>query len=158
MPVPPSMSELHLMGFEAYGVSIAIGVRNRELLPRIQEVLPPGWRNHDPEDAGEYFAVVADAAGTYQILFTNGFVSGSSDLDVALDVLDTSIRSHIAQHAPAHIFVHAGVVAHRGHAVLIPGMTFSGKTTLVAELVRAGATYYSDEYAALDEDGLVHPY
>jgi hypothetical protein len=34
----------------------------------------------------------------------------------------------------------------------------SGKTSLVAELVRAGATYYSDEYAVLDMFGRVHPY
>ena len=43
-------------------------------------------------------------------------------------------------------------------AILIPGPSFSGKTTLVAALVRAGAAYYSDEYAVLDERGLVHPY
>src|SRR4030095_4430068 len=30
--------------------------------------------------------------------------------------------------------------------------------TLVAELVRAGATYYSDEYAVLDSRGRVHPF
>jgi hypothetical protein len=29
---------------------------------------------------------------------------------------------------------------------------------LVAELVRAGATYYSDEYAVLDDEGWVHPF
>ena len=34
----------------------------------------------------------------------------------------------------------------------------SGKTTLVKALVEAGATYYSDEYAVLDERGRVHPY
>jgi hypothetical protein len=28
----------------------------------------------------------------------------------------------------------------------------------VAELVRAGCTRYSDDYAVLDEDGFVHPY
>jgi len=28
----------------------------------------------------------------------------------------------------------------------------------VAELIRAGATYYSDEYAVLDGDGMVHPF
>ncbi|MGH7408750.1 MAG: hypothetical protein ACREKF_12185, partial [Candidatus Methylomirabilales bacterium] len=33
-----------------------------------------------------------------------------------------------------------------------------GKTTLVAALVRAGATYYSDEYAVFDARGRVHPY
>jgi hypothetical protein len=29
---------------------------------------------------------------------------------------------------------------------------------LVTELVKNGATYYSDEYAVLDENGLVHPF
>ena len=29
---------------------------------------------------------------------------------------------------------------------------------MVAELVRAGATYYSDEYAVIDANGRVHPY
>jgi hypothetical protein len=37
-------------------------------------------------------------------------------------------------------------------------MSFSGKTTLVRALVEAGAVYYSDEYAMLDEAGRVHPY
>jgi hypothetical protein len=32
------------------------------------------------------------------------------------------------------------------------------KTHLVAELVKAGAAYFSDEYAVLDEDGWVHPF
>src|SRR5262249_27415593 len=34
----------------------------------------------------------------------------------------------------------------------------SGKSRLVEALVRAGATYYSDEYAVLDGRGRVHPY
>jgi hypothetical protein len=50
------------------------------------------------------------------------------------------------------------VVGWRGQAILVPGTSFSGKTTLVAELVRAGAVYYSDEYAVLDEKGRVHPF
>ncbi len=37
-------------------------------------------------------------------------------------------------------------------------MSFSGKTTLVRALVDAGAVYYSDEFAALDETGRVIPY
>jgi hypothetical protein len=41
---------------------------------------------------------------------------------------------------------------------VIPGSSFCGKTTLVAELVRLGATYYSDEYAVVDPQGMVHAY
>ena len=41
---------------------------------------------------------------------------------------------------------------------MLPGRSFSGKTTLVLELVRAGATYYSDDYAVFDARGRVHPF
>jgi hypothetical protein len=41
---------------------------------------------------------------------------------------------------------------------VIPGRSFSGKSTLTAELVKAGMTYYSDEYAVLDAQGRVHHY
>jgi hypothetical protein len=42
--------------------------------------------------------------------------------------------------------------------VLIPGRSFSGKTTLVRAFLEVGAVYYSDEYAVLDREGQVHPY
>ena len=64
----------------------------------------------------------------------------------------------MAERAREHLFVHAGVVAWGGKAVIIPGRTFSGKSSLVAALVRAGATYFSDEYAVFDSDGTVYPY
>jgi hypothetical protein len=68
------------------------------------------------------------------------------------------IALHVAEASPVRTFVHAGVVGWGNQAILIPGRSFSGKTTLVAELVRAGATYYSDEFAVLDTRGMVYPY
>ena len=79
-------------------------------------------------------------------------------LDIALDHLDSVLRTRIALNAPGRIFVRAGVVGCGGGALLLPGGSFTGKTTLVAALVRAGAVYYSDEFALLDDDGLIHPY
>ena len=60
--------------------------------------------------------------------------------------------------APGFTFVHAGVVDAGGCGIVIPGRSYTGKSTLVAELVRLGATYVSDEYAVLDPSGLVHPF
>jgi hypothetical protein len=60
--------------------------------------------------------------------------------------------------AEGYLFVHAGVVGWQGRAIVIPGRSFTGKTSLVTALVRAGATYYSDEYAIFDPQGRVHPY
>jgi len=54
--------------------------------------------------------------------------------------------------------IHGGVVGHEGRVILLPGSTGAGKSTLVAELVRQGASYFSDEYALIDAAGRVHPY
>jgi hypothetical protein len=75
-----------------------------------------------------------------------------------LDTFESDLQLHVADHAVRSVFVHAGVVGWRGRALLLPGRSGAGKTTLVAELIRAGATYYSDEYAVLDDRGRVRPY
>jgi hypothetical protein len=57
------------------------------------------------------------------------------------------------------VLVHAGAIEWEGRAALFPAPMESGKTTLVAGLVRAGARYLSDEAAAIDPHTLlVHPF
>jgi hypothetical protein len=80
------------------------------------------------------------------------------DLDETLELLASDMELYVAETSPTRVFTHAGVVGWRGRAIVFPGKSFSGKTTLVAELVKAGATYYSDEYAVFDAQGRVHPY
>ncbi len=75
-----------------------------------------------------------------------------------METVLSSLELWVAEHARRAVFVHAGCVAAGGSAILIPGYSFSGKTTLTAALVRAGALYYSDEYAVIDHRGLVRPY
>ncbi len=75
-----------------------------------------------------------------------------------LATLQQDLMVHVANFAPDHVFLHAGVVAVGGRAIVLPGPSFAGKTTLTSALVRAGATYYSDEYAVLSPQGLIHPY
>jgi hypothetical protein len=77
---------------------------------------------------------------------------------MALVLMETQIRSWVAMQAPEMIFVHAGVVTREGRAIVMPGDSFAGKTTLVEALVRRGADYFSDEFAVFDQQGLVHPY
>jgi hypothetical protein len=79
-------------------------------------------------------------------------------LDRALDALEKDIRLFLVDHARDWIFVHAGVVGWRGKAIVLPAQSKEGKSTLTLELVRAGAIYYSDEFAVLDLSGRVHPF
>jgi hypothetical protein len=85
-------------------------------------------------------------------------VARTRDLDAILEILERELQLYVAEHARRRVFVHAAVVGWRGRAIVIPGRSESGKTTLVKALVEAGATYYSDEYAVLDERGRVHPF
>jgi hypothetical protein len=82
----------------------------------------------------------------------------TSCLAEALQALTSDIQIHVAKFCKERLFVHAGVVGWRGHAVMIPGLSGTGKTSLVISLLKAGAVYYSDEYAVFDRDGRVHPY
>jgi hypothetical protein len=64
----------------------------------------------------------------------------------------------VVQHLTNLRAVHAGTLFLGGRALLLPGATHTGKSSLVAELVRQGATYFSDEYALIDAEGRAHPY
>jgi serine kinase of HPr protein (carbohydrate metabolism regulator) len=79
-------------------------------------------------------------------------------LDLILETFAKHLKIHIAEMARHRVFVHAGAVEWHGRGIMIPGRSFSGKTSLVAELIKAGATYYSDEYAVLDRQGRMHPF
>jgi hypothetical protein len=90
-----------------------------------------------------------------------GALSGISVQVDKTDVVDTHERRlhmHLATKTRVVIYVHAGVVIWRGGAVVMPGRSYAGKSTLVHALVQAGAGYFSDEYAIIDQSGLVHPF
>lgn len=81
-----------------------------------------------------------------------------SDVCGARDALREELRRYVGFHTPDLFFVHAGTVAYRGSVIVLPGESFSGKSTLVRALVSAGAEFYSDEYAIFDRAGQVIQY
>jgi len=105
------------------------------------------FRLRSPTDTSGYIGCIGDEVTIEH-----------TKLQPVLEQLQRDLMVHVANQAPDRVFVHAGVVGWRGRALVFPGRSFAGKTTLVTELVKAGATYYSDEYAVIDADGRVHPY
>jgi hypothetical protein len=82
----------------------------------------------------------------------------TTDSEEVFEALESNLNMFLGEWARNRVFVHAGVVGWKGRAIMLPAKTYSGKSTLVAALLRAGATYYSDEFAVLDGRGYVHPY
>lgn len=143
--------------FEAYGVACAVSSSSDDLAEIAESVVPPLAAEVDPARATANFELDW-REGSIAVLVDGALLGATPDPDVAAGILDSAIRARIALRAPGRIFVHAGVVAAAGRAIVIPGPSFSGKTTLVAALLERGATYLSDEFAVLDGSGVVHPY
>src|ERR1041384_191717 len=154
------------LSLRAYGVRIGVRVDRAEALDHIRDYLPPQWQlSSSPVVERLYSLLVGGdqyhrrSVRRFNLVYGDGTrLNRSLELESVLKSLESDLQHYVAHAAPRRVFVHAGVIAWRGRAVLIPGRSFSGKTTLVAELVRAGAVYYSDEYAVLDPTGRVHPY
>lgn len=94
----------------------------------------------------------------YQLHKDGERVAGSFTKPEIFDCFESRIRLTIAEFAFGKVFLHAGVVGWKGKAIVLPGRSFHGKTTLVSELLKKGADYFSDEYAVLDENGFVYPF
>ncbi len=146
------------LGLEAYGVRLAVRTNSPSLLEDLPALLPPGWTPGEPADADHLFEATTEDGVAFHLELGRINSYPVPDPDFARRVIAREIQWCVARNSPNHIFVHAGAVAGRHSALLLPGMSFAGKTTLVAALVRAGAVYYSDEFAVLDADGAVHPY
>jgi hypothetical protein len=160
MADPVETDETTEIAFEAYGVRLSVDASEPAVLERIRQFLPPGSQPCPPESVECRFSLTRNRVGTYSINRNGKELNGTGNLhlDLALELFDSQLRIYLGRTAPDAIFIHAGAVSHRGVAMVMPGMSFAGKTTLVAALVRAGAVYYSDEYAVIDRDGFVTPY
>jgi len=153
------------LAFSSYGVRIAIRVNQSNLRGAIGALLPPGCTMLPPGPVERVYSLIVngshqqgDDEGFHLLYEDSKHLVKHRELTPILKFLAARLRRTVAELAPRRVFVHAGVVAHRGRAIVIPGPTMSGKSTLVSELLRHGAIYYSDEYAVLDADGMVYPF
>ena len=139
-----------------------IGIRasHTTAIPALKAVVPPGARFSDTHVVDSLYSVVIDEDRERMHSLYEDAECAARNADLAELLVEFRSRLHfkVAAGARTRLFVHAGVVGWQGGAIVIPGRTHSGKSTLVEALVRAGATYYSDEYAVLDDEGLVHPF
>ncbi|MCS6817794.1 MAG: hypothetical protein N2443_00130 [Blastocatellia bacterium] len=153
---PPRTDEFAL---RAYGVRIGIRTDDPYVLDRIRAYLPPGWKPVESSRVERLYVVRRGASSSTYILYADARqMLQTESLEQLLSNLALDLHFYIAERARDHLFIHAGVVGWGGRAIVIPGRSSSGKTTLVRALLHCGATYYSDEYAVFDRHGCVHPF
>jgi hypothetical protein len=150
-----------------YGVNVDIDVRHRcstlscktpELGDEVRWTMPPGAAVRNDGSAAAVRVSITCNGHDFTTTADGETIHRSPSVPAALHALDGAVRSGVALAAPGLVFVHAGSVAVDGRAIVLPGRSFAGKTSLVAALLGKGADYLSDEYAVLDANGGVHPY
>jgi hypothetical protein len=145
---------------------VTIGVRTNDplIVDELRARLPYGARPSTAKKVDFLFSLLVGRqrrAGvrSFHLLYSDGTQAARSlDLREVLDAFASRLRMTVAEHSKRVLFVHAAVVEWNGSAILIPGPSFSGKSTLALAFVNAGARYYSDEYAIVDESGLISPF
>jgi hypothetical protein len=160
---PASRPPASRASLESFGVRFGVESNRPEILASLGDFLPPIRVAAQLRPRDRVYSLItstaAGAAGDVHRLYVDSRLQfASADPLDLFDHVEGDLQIHLGEMARRFVFVHAGVVAWNGTAIVIPGTSFCGKSTLVAALVRAGATYFSDEFAVLDECGAIHPY
>ena len=150
---------------KSYGVRIGIRSNDPRGLDLVWQHLPHQCEVVDASVVDRLYSIIVGGQGPranvrrFNLLYADHVrLARSVDIEEVLERLESDLRLFVAEVARHRVFVHAGVVGWRGKAIVIPGRSYSGKSTMVSELVKAGAVYYSDEYAVFDSRGRVYPF
>lgn len=134
------------------------------MLQSIVERLPPGFSPPLSVTVDRLYSVISGGSEARGVRRFHMLYQGSTrlmrtlDATELLDALDDDLKLYVARWAKACLCIHAGAVGWKGSGIVMPGGSHSGKTTLVEAFLRAGATYYSDDCAFIDDHGFVHPF
>jgi hypothetical protein len=147
-----------VLGIRAFDSSIRVECPSAEILETLNRYLFPPLPRSEPSASPDIDVHIENMADEFNVRLNGEPVAHTVTLrDAALatvKALDEAVVHRLRNFHP----VHAGAVIVQGRALLLPGSTHAGKSSLVAELLRRGASHLSDEYALIDSEGRAHAY
>lgn len=152
-------SSRFVFGLRAFDCVVRFDCPNSEVRDALNRYIFPPFPRSEAELALPDIVVrlEQDARGISILLNERLVASGATLRDATLATIK-AVDDAIVPCLRKFRAVHAGAVLIKDRAVLLPGSTHAGKSSLVAELLRRGASCYSDEYALIDGTGGLHPY
>jgi hypothetical protein len=153
--------------FDAHGVTFTITSPESGVVAVFDDLLvdfgpatpsdiPPSIRYEVEATTAEgsdhtWYRVTADDVVVYSSLIEGSLVSHL--------LMDVNARAAAACRDAATVPLHAGTVAGASGAIVLPGASHSGKTTITTALAAAGHRFVADEVSRLDPDRLtITPY
>jgi hypothetical protein len=115
-----------------YGVRVGVRVNDGALIERLRSRLPPGAKISPMGIVDRMLSVIqappSERRGVknYHLVYADHVLVGRSHRsDEVLDNYDAHLRVAMAELSRRKLFVHAGVVAWKDKAILLPGRTFT---------------------------------
>jgi hypothetical protein len=146
-------------GIQAFDSDIQIecsSPEHRDLLNRY--VFPPLARSRFVSEQPDIEVQVWDHSGGTKVSLNGELIAlVDSPIDATLAAVK-ALDNAVVRRLKNYRAIHAGAVLLGDRALILPGLTHAGKSSLTAELLRHGASCFSDEYALIDKNGKVHLY
>lgn len=148
------MGETHYVS--AYGRNLAIETNG---VPLPLPYLPFPWTTDPPDgEIDRIYRLWPDENGQFALEYAESGRIDIATMELLNEHIESDLHHWLATYTRGFLFVHAGCVSWRNRGIVIPGRSYAGKTTLTRALVEAGATYYSDDYAVIDREGMIWPF
>lgn len=145
--------------FRALGLSFAVSATDTELRDYIERIFRQFRVPGEPEHLYSLLHRVEGSQRSYELYFDDQHLLSTTSLSEAVRDLVRSVNNQAMRASPECVYLHASAVEWGGVAALFPASQDSGKSTLVAGLVRSGLRYITDEAVAIDPDSLtIRPY
>lgn len=147
---------MHSLVYQVWGLRLELRATDPIALEHMASLALPDW-TPDSGSVDCQFLIVKE--NDHWCLLRNGkLIDQSLEVLELVQILRGQLHLEISSQAVQGTFIHAGLVGINGTALIIPGRTGVGKSTLVSALVTQGAQFYSDDYAIIDAQGLCHSY
>ena len=154
-----TMPMTHGFGVRVFGCNIQLAAECPETFDVLDRyVFPSLPRLTRVSDKPDIFIRLGRVSDQFQLSVDAVAVESACGVIRLVPALIRVLDEAVIQRLTTLHAVHAGAVQLGERVLLLPGVTHSGKSSLVAELLRRGAIYFSDEYALIDSEGRVYPY
>ena len=138
-----------------YGARVRLDVPEGMDMPTFRRYVAPEVTIEETED-GPADLLVTRWGGVYHLVLGQRRYGPYRTYENACRGISNGIHFVLGKRSPM-TFVHAGAIEVDGTAVIFPGRSRWGKSTLVSSLVDQGCGYLSDEYAVISPEGSVFP-
>jgi hypothetical protein len=148
-----------VFGLHAFDSNVRVECFNSEVRDALDRcIFPPIPRSETLPDSPEIDIRLDQGVHGIDIVLNHQRDGSAKTVGDAVLATIKALDDAVVQRLKTLRAVHAGAVLVEGRALLLPGSTHAGKSSLVAELLRRGASCFSDEYALIDGSGRIHPY